>query len=902
MAIAETEPKKSEVGVSSTGVSQTVKAFDCLKTLAKSKESCSGIRKSLRSYGLYSNVMDFSFHMPDGWNDQDIAILVDSCWENIDKLQNESIDVTSKWQAIVDHGAQKSDNPTLFNINSCLEVAQCIRQYVSRNMDKTSNDVFNKFCKDVVNLIPYFPGSNNQNNRHRLPDKILELKDYLVIFREEKNSKKLEEAVVNYLPRIATATPGVWNELAKTVGDSIGIYLNIKAFFEMSKQQVIQKWNEETDPQKRKEIFNQSEPFLKMVFDYVVPVSVKTCDFILGINRTVDIEGKIDKGESVEVEARVRGGEESVENNRKLRSSSLATNDCTLSSPEPSQITSPIKRKKGRPRKVLRNFIVSEEKKTSDDVRGNTGERSASLEPTSTTHLDEGLPPGLTSTYSHQVQKKMDVDGKLTLEETIQSECQKEPVSTYVRKRRERPPPTRILPSRQARNKPLCPTASKRAKSQTTLRHSSNYSQTFNPDGLEYVQESAKRSPNFRGFEDTDSDLASEEETTRKLRFVRKVTTTQRTFTRTLPNPDTTTDDLDDSESISAQNSTDDDMSSYVRRLTRQAKESLIKGKYITEEKVENKVTTVNYVNADSTNFLNPVVKLRQLKKSEIGEGARRNLSSTYIRNIDEKGLTLSALSPKPNIPVESAVLARDVVKSVYNPNSDTAKTHAGPGSPTNSHRAANRTQRGNCPSPSKSRREVKDSQVHYDYYTDSDDSGGYEEMNSKMDRNCISRIVCRPDKKGQMSLQETVGESFLNSEREGENPERLSHNSLFDRELSPEMLAMVAQQSDSEPSTSTSADTTAFSPEVIKAVLKKFQHLKSQDLSIPSYNSSQRVDLYHNKPLWMNEVMTEFRRQQMWKMQHFVRMQQEIVDLERKKVSLIEDLSRYIKKKDRKN
>lgn len=200
MAIAEAEPKKSEVAVApAAGASHSTHAngINDLPT--------SSTPKSIKVYNLYDEIMDFSYHMPKGWNDKEIAIFLDSCREHISILRDTSIDERSKWKEIVESSMKKSSNPTLFTINSCMEVAQCIRQYVKRNEDYKGGKVFPKFCEDVKHLMEYFPPSPTEANwpqRSGESSAFPNMEELETIFPDDCNEEEVElsSSINKHLP------------------------------------------------------------------------------------------------------------------------------------------------------------------------------------------------------------------------------------------------------------------------------------------------------------------------------------------------------------------------------------------------------------------------------------------------------------------------------------------------------------------------------------------------------------------------------------------------------------------------------------------------------------------------------------------------------------------------------
>ncbi|KAL1131254.1 hypothetical protein AAG570_010872 [Ranatra chinensis] len=297
MAIAETELKKSDADDTSTAGSK--------ETFATDNKEYPG-SSSAKMYRLYSNLKGFVFSMPDGWDDRNIGIFLECCRECIEDFQVLiGNDENKLWYKIAKLGAEKSGSTTCFTVNSCLELAQCLKGYVLKNEKRIDNEAFKGLYNDVTDLLQYFPTPAEITNKtvcHRSRSKSTEKKsdnlsknitsvesESSALSQKDHRTHQVESLIITYCQQDArlfgmpkTPVTYIWNRVSQKIYENIGIKVDVKKKLDTIKRNIAKEVKKETDKKSRaKKFVSLARPYLQF-FDYMPPRTIKKKDFLGG--------------------------------------------------------------------------------------------------------------------------------------------------------------------------------------------------------------------------------------------------------------------------------------------------------------------------------------------------------------------------------------------------------------------------------------------------------------------------------------------------------------------------------------------------------------------------------------------------------------------------------------------
>ncbi|KAF6212430.1 hypothetical protein GE061_012953 [Apolygus lucorum] len=291
MAIADAEPKKSEVDVTSTGSS------------SGSKEM-----KKPRGPIKYSSLKDFSFSVSDVWDDRNICTFIECCHANFEDLKSHNGSEENKvWEKIAKSGLERSGSVNCFNVNYCLELAKCLKSFVSKNEKKMmDNEIFKKLYDNVVDLLPYFAPVSV--SRHRSRSKSVEMSkpektelspnikgDHLTIppFGTPSESTQVLRKVAKILNQYkidefvkTSSRNAIWKEVTANVEKDFGVLVNPRMFLEGYKRSVVGFVRSHPVPKERAKIFLEQIDDLLPFFDHIAPRSMKKSEFLSQLKPT----------------------------------------------------------------------------------------------------------------------------------------------------------------------------------------------------------------------------------------------------------------------------------------------------------------------------------------------------------------------------------------------------------------------------------------------------------------------------------------------------------------------------------------------------------------------------------------------------------------------------------------
>uniref|UniRef100_A0A0A9YUL0 Immunoglobulin A1 protease autotransporter n=1 Tax=Lygus hesperus TaxID=30085 RepID=A0A0A9YUL0_LYGHE len=285
MAIADAEPKKGEVDVTSTGSS------------SGSKEM-----KKPRGPIKYSSLKDFSFSVSDVWDDRNICTFIECCHANFEDLKTHNGSEENKvWEKIAKSGLERSGSVNCFNVNYCLELAKCLKSFVSKNEKKMmDNEIFKKLYDNVVDLLPYFAPVSTSRHRSRSKSvensksEKIELQpdiqgDHLTIrpFMNSTDTTLAVRKITNILKQYkidefvkTSSRNAIWKEVTASIEKDFGILTNPRIFLEGYKRSVVSFVRSRSDPKERAKLFLEQVDDLIPYFDYIAPRSMKKSEFL----------------------------------------------------------------------------------------------------------------------------------------------------------------------------------------------------------------------------------------------------------------------------------------------------------------------------------------------------------------------------------------------------------------------------------------------------------------------------------------------------------------------------------------------------------------------------------------------------------------------------------------------
>ena len=859
MAIAEAEPKKGEVAVTSNGANDGIKVLNAGKNLAKNKgyaNSCSNTSQgTIKRSSLYDTIKGFRFEMPDGWNDEDIGLFVTCCLEKKEDFTKTDIDRTKIWSDIAESGAEKSKNPSLFTINSCLELAERIRYYVSKNFTNYfDNEPFMQFYSDVKILLPNFSHNFVTNKSSEYEDNIRKFKNKSM---SEITSDLLEndadlgdiihDLTVKNAFAIRNGDPNVWTELTNKFEEILGLNIDSKTILESEKNKIISDVDKmELNGANKKDAFIERARGYIEVFDYIIPIEVKVNDYLSpSVDSTVDSQNN-----------------EKYDSNEKTRRLSCSIMSSNVTS-ESKYLCNDIKKinKRGKPIKSnkIHNFSkIKTKPKVQDDI---------SAEPSSTTSFDE-LPKKEKLNENETCIKDEKNQFNIRVDSDHESKYYNQSKSfdkSSDRLKKERRIPVRVMPCRAARTKVVSYSLNKfnsvipslTSRHQNADKHSKLLKSKNN-----IVEENPNKSPEFKGF-DSDSEVKSED--LNKFKRLKSTVLTKAGIT----NPDTTTKDSDDSS---------DSNVPYIKRRNRKRKDNIEK-KQDLPSKLEDFIAKARRIDADNKKK-NPIVKLIDCKHMNYPRHGNMNIFG-LSKQQDKPSSFGSSLCQERNKDVqlieESAVLAKDVVDSEYNPSSDSAKLVSD-----------EHLNKGQC-------------------------SGLINESKNVADAVSLSPSIRNVYSNAESSLQltkhhinpfygtsnEVLGSSSSNSVSSGNR--KLQENSVSPYSMSAGTSSSFFEAN--KPSTSSCGIRNSIinkrDLESTLSALKKYRNelFTKQDnrMCISSSNVVQSnfvPDIECSKPPhWFSDYVKECRQEEAWKMQQFIKMHQELATIEHSKVLILEKI-----------
>lgn len=895
MAIAEAEPKKSEVAVTSAGVSDGMKekALNAGKSFADNKgyasSSTSASVGTVKRYNLYDSIKTFRFEMPDGWNDEDIGLFVTCCWEKKDDFVKSNGDRTKIWADIAQSGAKQSRNPSLFTINSCLALAERIRYYVSKNSSMlVDNEAFMKFHSDVKGLLPHF--SDNFDAKKAIENKCIQrrvkTKSESEFTSELLNNDSglgdvIHKIVLENAEAIRSGSRTVWAEMSNKLEQHLGLNTDVKTILETEKNKIISSVAkmEEKGIDKKSAFIECARGFIE-VFDYINPKKIKVNDYLQpSVGSTVDSITQVkDKSSS---KAKRPNLDNLSENSSVSKNVSSCNIECDNDNEEINQEDKKMKRSRiAKGRKVRRKVAGNKLGSDTEDVNQDDN-REVAIEPSSTTSFDE-LPERLQSTDGKEKKRKHSGSNEET-EKSIDNKS----TSKNSRRWKEEGLARRIMPPRIARSKvisyslkPRKPTtiteetsSSGRNRSGIGRMESANKlnGQQFHP--LLADKEVAKTSPNFTTLDSEEAaiDFAERIKRTRGIKGSKSSTSLAST---NVTNPDTTTKDPDDKVAYSD--------TTFAKRANRKR---LMNRKIDSSSKQEELGSKVRVVNTDCT-MKNLVVKLVDCNGAN-DSPAQANVK--LEKNNPFGGRISPVRSKDVRLIEESAVLAKDVVDSEYNPNSDSAKLVSG--EHLNNDRFSglrNETKRVAEPSPPPNFMDSNQSTKHHVLpffkFTEPKHDGLKVSADSSEDVGSIGPTT--------MSL-------FRNN--------KLQDNSVSSPYRASDGISgsLDANQAPSTSGGSVNSTTSELVLERTLATLKKCRKegLSPRDSALcvstsDVFENNQFLTKIQDAPIpeWFGAFVTDFRKHEHWKIQQLFKLQQEITDTEHRKIMLLEEILKSLK------
>ncbi|XP_014276994.1 uncharacterized protein [Halyomorpha halys] len=884
MAIAEAEPKKSEVAVTSAGVSDGMKekVLNAGKSFADNKgyasSSTSTSVGTVKRYNLYDSIKGFRFEMPDGWNDEDIGLFVTCCWEKKDDFVKSNGDRTKIWADIAQSGAKQSRNPSLFTINSCLALAERIRYYVSKNSSIfLDNEAFVKFHSDVKGLLPHF--SDNFDTKKVMENKCVRRKvksksvnEYAseLLNNDSGLGDVIHDLALENAEAIRSGNRNVWTEMSNKLEQHLGLNTDVKTILESEKNKIISSVArmEEKGINKKTAFIECARGFVE-VFDYINPKKIKVSDYLQpSVGSTVEsvTQGK-DKSSSKVKRPNYNPLSENSSVYKNITSYSVENDNDNDDEEEASQEGKRMK--KSRMVKGRRPKSKSVENKLSSDVEDLNENQEVVVEPSSTTSFEE-VADRQSSTNAREKKRKY-LPSNEEMEKGVGNK------NTSKRKE-EKVSPRRIMPPRIARSKVISYSLNTRRASATKEisnsrrnvvgeTESTSKSTQQQPYLLtvskENDRELAKNSPSFRGF-DTDS-----EETTIDFteRFKRTRGTKSASVSATnVTNPDTTTKDPD--------NKMTEGNVPFMKRVNRKR---IMNKKPDTSSKQEVMGSKVRVVHADCT-MKNLVVKLVDCNGS-IDNPSHGNIMKLEKNNPFNGRIRLDR-TKEVRLIEESAALAKDVVDSEYNPSSDSAKL-------------------------------VSDEHLS-GLRNEMDGHRSMAAAASFINSNQLTKHHISPF----FEFTKSINDGLRVSADSSEDIESVGHakvaefcnNKLQDNSVSSPYSTNAGGSSSLDcnqlPSTST-GNVNSTTPEKVAlesalATLKKRRNelLTSQDSSLcvttsEGFETSQFLTRIQDAPLpdWFGSFVADFKKHETWKIEQLFKMQREITDVEHRKVMLLEKI-----------
>lgn len=893
MAIAEAEPKKSEVAVTSAGVSDGMKekALNAGKSFADNKgyasSSTSASVGTVKRYNLYDSIKTFRFEMPDGWNDEDIGLFVTCCWEKKDDFVKSNGDRTKIWADIAQSGAKQSRNPSLFTINSCLALAERIRYYVSKNSSMlVDNEAFMKFHSDVKGLLPHF--SDNFDAKKAIENKCIQRRvksksesEYTseLLNNDSGLGDVIQKLVLENAEAIRSGSRTVWTDMSNKLEQHLGLNTDVKTILETEKNKIISSVAkmEEKGIDKKTAFIECARGFIE-VFDYINPKKIKVSDYFQSsVGSTVD---SITQGKDKSTCKTKRPNHDSLSENSSV---SKNVSSCDIEyeddNEEASQEGKKMKRSRiVKGRKTRRKVIANKLDSDTEDVNDN---QEVVVEPSSTTSFDE-LPERLESTNEKEKKRKYSVS-----DEDMEKSIGKKNTSKNSRSwKEEKVSPRRIMPPRVARSKVISYALTRRSSATKEIscsvrnrgivgRTESSSKQSLQQSHPPSADNVAKTSPNFTAF-DTDSEEAAIDFTERFRRTRGSRSTSLATTNVT--NPDTTTKDPDDK--------TTDNDSSFVKRANRKR---IINRKLDLSSKQEELGSKVRVVNTDCA-MKNLVVKLVDCNGT-IDSPSHANIK--IEKNNPFSGRIRPDRSKDVRLIEESAVLAKDVVDSEYNPSSDSAKLVSGEHL-NSGHFSGLRNDTKRVAEPAvmpmlaanfmDSNQLTKHHVPPFFKFTEPKNDGLIASADSSEDLGSVG-----PVKTTLFRNSKEVQDNSVSS------PYRASDGSS----------SLDVNQTPSTSGGSVNSTTSELVLERTLATLKKCRKegLSPQDSALcvstsEVFENNQFLMRIQDAPVpeWFGAFVADFRKHEHWKIQQLFKLQQEITDTEHRKIMLLEEILKSLK------
>ncbi|CAA9999780.1 unnamed protein product [Nesidiocoris tenuis] len=276
-------------------------------------------RKVTRSHSLrYSSLKDFKFDVPDGWDDRNIAIFLESCFANLEALRKYTVTGDeATWKEVARSGLEKSGSIKCFTVNCCLELSNCLKNYVAKKgKEMMDNVIFKQLHADVEELLPYWqtprastsasPSTPRSDPKpfEKLVEAATADQTTLLAVPPFTTSDETEKAVrviallmkEHYKDASSKVSfrNSMWKEVVSSIEKDFGVSVDPRQFLESYKTSIVRLVNQIEDVVEREKSFLELVNGLLPYFDSIPPKSIKKMEFI--VSTEVALLDRMNKG------------------------------------------------------------------------------------------------------------------------------------------------------------------------------------------------------------------------------------------------------------------------------------------------------------------------------------------------------------------------------------------------------------------------------------------------------------------------------------------------------------------------------------------------------------------------------------------------------------------------------